>query len=220
VRRYFTTLRAEFTREWTPPEGISEKKAQAALEVALSNATLKEIAKRVGISYGTLRNWHSQDPRFQKLVERIRYEFANKLQDHIEKEIRSRWREAEETGEVPDLSDLTPLFKDRFEYSGGLKRELADRAERLLEMLEREEKEEEALILADIASVLWWIAHGGEKSLEDTRSDLQLEVVSAYLAGWAKELKSKIEKVTSLSEEDREELRFFLTVVAELMGGE
>ena len=213
------TLRAEFARGWSPPADIPEKKARAALWIALDNTPLKELARFVGVAYGTLRNWTSVDAGFKALVERIRCEFADALQARVEQEVRRLWTEAEESEEIPDLDDLEPLFKDRGEYADELRRELSKRAKELLRRLEQGqfEDEEEMLILADVAATLWWIAEGGERSLEDIRADWRLDVVFTYVSSWAEKLKKKIEKTTSLSEEDREELEFFLMVVADLL---
>jgi hypothetical protein len=56
-------------------EDFSRAKYEAALHSALTPATQKELAKRLGLSYDVLRQWHSQE-KFVAKVDETLQEFA------------------------------------------------------------------------------------------------------------------------------------------------
>ena len=78
-------------RKGTPrgePIGFSKAKYVASLWM-MTNSTLKEVAKKTGVSYGLVRKWHIQE-RFLDTIKRHCDEFADLFLEYVKKRYKQR----------------------------------------------------------------------------------------------------------------------------------
>ncbi len=81
IKREMQKFKEPREREGTPrgePLGPSRIKYKASLYCAVGYS-LKYVSMKLNISYGSLRNWTSKDPRFIKLINEKRDRFFDRI---------------------------------------------------------------------------------------------------------------------------------------------
>jgi len=216
----FSGFLGEFLRKYDlPSQGIPEKARKAGLLRAVTNLKLKDIALRVGYTYGTLRGYTAQS-EFKRLIEEARKAFVDKLTARVEEKARKYWEKLEEMEEAEELPlfDPTGLFKDCKLYNEEVRKKLEALADEILEKVRTKKcAEEDMPVLVDTSASLWWISTGGKENFANIRGMVWEEAMPAYLKTWCDEIRERVERIPSLDEEDREEILMFLTILSEYL---
>ncbi len=100
------------------PIGFSKEKYTSSL-LSMTTMRQKEIAKMLEISFGTVRNWHTQSDYFE-MVDKHAHDFANELIQHVAKKISETLERYKKDGGEPILYNF-PELKDRKLYGDIIK---------------------------------------------------------------------------------------------------